>query len=140
MNIEECIENGFLMKIKPSKDLVEKELQEAEYDFGKAKLTFEEEDHKWSIVKSYYAMFHAARALLFRMGLREKKHFAIISVLEDLNKRGKLELKYINDFTSALYSREDADYHYKYSEEIAEHELEIAEEFIARIKKLLENI
>ena len=140
MDIDECIRERFLTRIRPARDLVEKELKETEYDINKARLTFEEEDYKWRIVKSYYAMFHAARALLFALGLIEKKHFAIIAVLEDLNKKGLLESKYANYFTSAMYSREDADYHYKYSKDTAEHELEIAEEFIDRVKKLLDKI
>ena len=85
-------------------------------------------------------MFHTARAVLFKLGFREKKHFAISIVLEDLNKKGKLESKYLNDFNSALSSREDADYHYVYSEESAKHSLEIAEEFNERMKKLVKEM
>ena len=98
MNIEECIEQRFLLKIKPDKKLVNKELNEADYDFSKAEKAFKEEDYKWAIVKSYYAMFHSARAVLFNLGFREKRHFAVGVVLEDLNKKGKLESRFVNDF------------------------------------------
>jgi len=37
-------------------------------------------------------------------------------------------------------SREDADYHYSYSKGKAEHTLEIAEEFLERMKELLEKL
>lgn len=140
MDIEDCIEQGFLKQIKPAKDLIEKELNEAGYDFEKAEAAFEEEDFKWCIVKAYYAIFHASRAVLFKLGLRENRHFAIGIVLEDLNKNGKLEIRYINDFNALNSSREDADYHYTYSRDIAEHSLEIAGEFIERMKNLLEVI
>ena len=140
MDINECIEKRFLEKIKPAIDLVEKELREAEYDIEKAENAFEDEDYKWCIVKAYYTIFHAARALLFKIGLREKRHFAIRVVLEDLNKQGKLEMKYVNDFNAAVSSREDADYHYTYSKEIADHNLEIANEFLDRIKILINNL
>ena len=140
MDINECIEKRFLEKIKPAIDLVEKELREAEYDIEKAENAFEDEDYKWCIVKAYYTIFHAARALLFKIGLREKRHFAIRVVLEDLNKHGKLEMKYVNDFNAAVSSREDADYHYTYSKEIADHNLEIANEFLDRIKILINNL
>jgi len=43
------------------------------------------------LIQSYYAMFHAAKAVLFSMGLREKKHFAVTMVLEMLSKEGKIE-------------------------------------------------
>jgi len=137
MNIREAIEKRFLLKIKPDKKLIDKELKEVNYDFDKAGKAFKEEDYKWSIVKSYYSMFHAARAVLFNLGLREKRHFAVSVVLEDLNKKGKLESRFINDFNAAIQSREDADYHYIYSKESAENSLVIADDFIHQMKKLL---
>ena len=85
MNINECLEKGYLTKIEPDKELIKKEIEESEYDFEKAKKTFDDKDYKWSIIKSYYAMFHVARALLFKLGLKEKRHFAISVVLDELN-------------------------------------------------------
>ena len=140
MDIEDCLEQRFLIKIKPANDLIQKELAESAYDFDKAEKAFREEDWKWAIVQTYYCMFHAARAVLFKLGLREKRHFALAVVLGDLNKKGKLELKYVNDFEAALSSREDADYYYAYSKETAEHCLEMAENFLMRMKKLLNGI
>jgi len=140
MDIKECLEKRFLIKIKPAKDLIQKEFSEAEYDVEKAEKAFEDEDYKWGIVKSYYCIFHSARAVLFKIGLREKKHFAISVVLEDLNKKGKLESRYINDFNAAISSREDADYHYTYPKETAEYNLKLAHEFLERMKKLVKAI
>ena len=140
MDLKEGLEKRFLLKIKPSHDLVQKELAEADYDLEKAQKAFEDEDYKWSIVKSYYVMFHAARAVLFKLGLREKRHFVIGVVLEDLNKKGKLESTFVNDFNAAVSAREDADYHYLYSKEIAEHELKTALEFYDQMRKLLNKL
>ncbi|MBW2981269.1 HEPN domain-containing protein [Candidatus Woesearchaeota archaeon] len=138
MDIKECLEKNFLAKTKPDKDLIEKEFSEAEYDLEKAKKAFEDEDYKWAIIKSYYCIFHAARAVLFKLGLKEKRHFAVGVVLEDLNKNGKLESKYVNEFNAAISSREDADYHYVYSKETAEYDLKIAQDFLERMKDLIE--
>ncbi len=140
MNIEECIKQRFLLRITPDKNLLDKEIREADYDLDKAKKALNEEDFKWSIVKSYYSMFHSARAVLFSLGLREKKHFAVGVVLEDLNKKGKLESRFLNDFNAAMQSREDADYHYIYSKEAAENSLLIAEEFMQRMKELIDKV
>ena len=82
MDIERCIEKRFLLKIKPDKKLVDKELKEADYDFNKAEKAFNDRDYKWAIVKSYYSIFHSARAVLFKLGFREKRHFAVGIVLE----------------------------------------------------------
>lgn len=137
MDIKYCLEHRFLIEIEPSADLMQKELAEAVYDFDKAKKAFKKRDWKWSIVQAYYCMFHAARAVLFKIGLREKRHFAVGVVLDDLNKRGKLESKYVDDFNAALSSREDADYHYIHSKEDSEDGLKIAEDFLARMNQLL---
>lgn len=138
MDIDECLEEGYLRKIIPAEDLIKKEIKEGEYDFLKAQRAFDDEDYKWCIVKAYYSMFHYARAVLFKLGFREKRHFVIGVVLEDLNKKGKLESKYVNDFNAAISAREDADYHYVYSKEKAEHSSYIAEGFNEKMRELIE--
>ena len=139
MDINECLEKGYLIRTTKNDDLIKKELEEAEYDIDRARKSFDDEDFKWSIVMSYYTMFHSARALLFKLGFQEKRHFAISVVLEDLNKKGKIERKYINYFNAAISSREDADYHYTYSEKIADDNLRIAEDFKEKIKEMINN-
>lgn len=139
MDINECLKKRFLVKITPKEDLVKKEIEECEYDFEKAKKAFDDDDFKWSIVMGYYTMFHAARALLFKLGFQEKRHFVISVVLEDLNKKGKIEKKYVNYFNAAISSREDADYNHTYSIRIAEDNLRMAEDFKEKIKELIKN-
>ena len=137
MNIKDCLEQGFLRKIAVDKKLIEKELKESAYDLESAKKALSENDYKWCIIKSYYSMFHAAKSVMFKLGYIEKRHFAVNVVLEDLNKKGKLESKYISYFSAALSSREEADYHYNYSKEIATHNIMMAEEFLGIMKILL---
>ena len=138
MSIADCIEKGHLVKIKPDEVLAKKELNEAAYDIEKAEKAIGEHDYKWSIIKSYYAMFHAARAVLFRLGYHEKRHYAIAVVLEELHKQGKVTLRTIDDFKSAVAAREDADYHYTYSQETAAYTLQIAAEFKSAMEQLAE--
>lgn len=137
MDIKECLNKGFLRKIKSNPDLIKKEFKEAEYDLNKAEHALEENDFKWCIVKSYYSMFHAARAVLFKLGLKERRHFAIQIVLENLVKEGKLENIHLEYFSAALESREGADYRYEYSNEIAKYIIENAEKFLSRMKQLI---
>lgn len=115
MNLRDCLEKGYLKQSNPDKELSDKELNEAKYDLEKAKSAFNEEDYKWSIVKSYYSMFHAAKSVLFKLGYIEKRHISVLIVLEELNKQGKLESKFVTYFKSAMTAREDADYHYSHS-------------------------
>jgi uncharacterized protein (UPF0332 family) len=137
MRIEDLLENGYIAKIKVDKELVKKELKEAEYDLDRAKIALEQKDVKWCIIKSYYSMFHASRAVLFSLGMKERRHFAVGIILERLSGDGKLESKYVNDFRAAMSSREDADYRYVYSHDTATYIVDIAEEFLERMKKLI---
>lgn len=140
MDIEECLKLGYLTKIKPDEKLVSKELGEAEYDLGKACHALEEEDMKWCIIKSYYSIFHSARAVLFALGYKERKHIAVQTVLEDLAKQGKLESIYTEYFSSAMDFRENADYRYQHSKERAEETVKWAQKFLDRMKQLLEKL
>ncbi|MBI2653720.1 HEPN domain-containing protein [Candidatus Woesearchaeota archaeon] len=140
MDIGECLEKGFLKKVDSDETLIKKELAESNYDLERAEKAFEKKDFKWCIIQSYYSMFHSARAILFKIGYREKRHFVISVVLEDLNKKGMLESKFVNYFNAGLSSREEADYHYAYSEETAKHILDIAKEFSERLKILLKEL
>lgn len=137
MNIEECLRMGYLRRVRSDQKLIEKELNEAKYDLDRAKHAIEEEDHKWCIIKCYCAMFHAIRGILFSLGYKEKRHFAVQIVLEDLVKNGRLESIYLNYFSAAMECREDADYRYQYSEEVAREMIGNTEKFLFRVEQLL---
>lgn len=137
MNVKQLIAQGHLSKEPYDKRLVDKELQEAAYDLEMAQKTLEDDDYKWTTVKAYYAAFHASRAVLFTLGLREKKHFAISVVLDDLQRKGLLEKRFVDDFAELLTDREQADYHYSYSETDAKRDIALAEGFIERMQMLV---
>jgi uncharacterized protein (UPF0332 family) len=137
MKLDELLQKGFITKIKPDKNLVEKELKEAKYDLEKANVALEQKDFKWCIIKSYYSMFHAARGVLFSLGLKERRHFAVGAVLEELGSEGKLKSKFINDFKAGMSAREEADYRYLYSEDTARYLVDVAEEFLEEMKKII---
>lgn len=140
MKINELLQKGFITKIKQDKKLIEKELKEAKYDLEKANFTFEQKDFKWCIIKSYYSMFHAAKALLFSLGLKERRHFAVGVVLEELSFEGKIKSEFINDFKAAMSAREEADYRYSYSEDTAKYLINIAGDFLEEIKKIIKKL
>ncbi len=140
MNIKEAVEKRFLVKEKLEKDLIDKEIKESAYDSQRAQKAFEEKDYKWAIIQCYYSMFHAAKAVCFTLGYREKKHFALVIILEELSNVGKLEQEYVNYFKAAIDSREEADYHYNYSQDIAEHSLKMAFSFNERMKELIKEM
>ena len=136
MDIRELEERGLIQRIRPAKDLAEKEFGEADYDLERAREALGAKDYKWAILKSYYSAFHAAKGMMFLAGFREKAHFAVAEYLGILSSSGKLENQYVNDFKAAMSARQAADYQYDYDESRAETLVRLAEEFIARMKKL----
>jgi uncharacterized protein (UPF0332 family) len=136
MEIKDLVEIGMIKKIEPDKELVDKEFKEADYDIEKARIALEEKDYKWTIVKAYYSVFHAAKAILISRGYNEKAHIGIAEFLNILSKEGKLESRYVVDFKAAMSARQGADYQYDYSEEKAKAIISLAEEFIDRMEEL----
>lgn len=120
MDIETCIKECFLKTVKPDKKAQSKEMDSANYDLKRAEASSGDDDYKWSIIQSYYAIFHAARALLNKLGYRERRHFAIGVVLEDLAKNKKINVRLVSDFHAAMSAREDADYRDVYSKETSD--------------------
>ena len=137
MRVEELVKRGFLKRIKPDKRMVEHELKEAEYDLEKAKISYQEGDFKWSTIKAYYAMFHAGRAILFSRGFKDRRHFAVSMFLEELAKRGEIKFSLVDSFRAGMSAREDADYGGIYFEDVALQTLQMAEEFVEEVKKIL---
>lgn len=136
MNIEECLEEGFLKKIKAAKEEIGKELKESDKDFNDSKDSLQQEKYKWCIIQAYYSMFHSARAVIMSLGYKERRHFAVGVVLESLVKGNRMESYFLDDFKAAMFAREEADYGASYSRERAEQMLTMAEEFGDRMKKM----
>ena len=137
---DELVSKDFLVRIKPAKDLADKEWVESEYDLKEAEHELAGGGDKWATVKSYYAMFHAAKAVLFLLGLKERSHYAVGETLDALSKQGRIESNYVNDFSAARNAREGADYKYAHTEAVAEQMVGMAEEFIKRMKTLAKNL
>ena len=137
-NFERCIRERRLIKIKPSKELIQKELESAEYDLERARNSLDEGDFKWAAVQSYYSMFHAAKALVLKKGYREKSHFCLIIALKELYvKEAKLNTEMVENLELCMNLRHEADYGLTYHQESAEIALKYAEVFLNNASKLL---
>lgn len=136
--LDRLLDKRKITKISIDRQLITKELDSAEYDLTKADKSFQENDYKWATVQSYYTMFHAARALLFSKGYREKSHRALVSALEELFvKTNTLEQHFIDDFVESMELREEADYGSIYSEESSRLVLTNAKAFLQKVIDLL---
>jgi len=125
-----------LVRIKPDRKLVLKEIKGAEADLETAKRSFRDENFKWATIQGYYSMFHSARALLYSKGFREKSHYALLVATRELF-RNEINPSSIQDFEDAMDLREAADYGLTFSEEGARDVIENAEGFLSNAKDVL---
>jgi len=136
--LERMLEERKLLRIKPDRKLVTKEIKGAEYDLTRARRSLEEKDFKWATVQAYYSMFHAARALLYSEGYREKSHTALrIAVKELFEASGKMSSELLRTFEDAMLLREEADYGLEFSESNSVEVVEDAQHFLGTAKQLL---
>ena len=85
-------------------------------------------------------MFHAARAILFRDGWREKSHYCISRYLEEKYvKAGRLERERVDLLDSLRELRHEDQYDVTYfaTEEEAKEALNVAFEFVERMENVL---
>jgi uncharacterized protein (UPF0332 family) len=83
-------------------------------------------------------MYHAARALIYSEGYRERSHYCLYVALQELFvDRGKLTPDLVESFRYAMSLRETADYRSDFSEEGALLVIERAEMLLRRAKEIL---
>ena len=135
---ERCVKERRLIKIKPSNEMIKKEVESSEYDLERARNSLGEEDFKWAAVQSYYSMFHAAKALVLKEGYREKSHFCLVIALKELYvKEDRLNAEMVENLELCMSLRHEADYGLTYHQESAETALKYAEEFLDKALTLL---
>lgn len=142
-DINKLKELGLLREIPKSKQKAEESIKTAESWLEEAENNLKSEAFRSCILSSYLVMFHAARAILFADGFREKSHFAVARYLEDKFVRKELlEEKWIKLLDHYRETRHDDQYSTSFvtSKEEAERSLETAREFVERMKKLLKSI
>jgi len=137
-DFERCIKERRLTKIKPSNEMIQKEVKSAEYDLERARNSLDEDDFKWAAVQSYYSMFHAAKALVLKRGYREKSHFCLIIALRELYvKEDKFNAEMVENLELCMSLRHEADYGLTYHQESAETALKYAKEFLNEVLNLI---
>ena len=137
-DFEQCLESRKIISFARGKRLVKKELSVARSDLSDAKAGYENERYKWSTIQGYYAMFHAARALIYSQGYREKSHYCLAVALNALSvDEAKMDTQLIRDFLNAMNLRESADYEAEFSQSGAKAVISSAEKFIEKAAAVL---
>ena len=139
-DFERCLDKRWLVRMPEARYLVTKELQVARDDLAEAEGGYGRGSYKWSTIQSYYAMFHAARALLYSRGYREKSHYCLSVAMRHLFvSEGVLSEALIDDMDDARALREEADYRAEFSQAGALHNLDSARKLIEQVAGLLAN-
>ncbi|MDI6737736.1 MAG: HEPN domain-containing protein [Nanoarchaeota archaeon] len=142
-NSSDCIRDGLLRKIPPSKDNAEASIRTAQKWLVEAEKDLSAKAFNSALMASYVAMFHSARAILFFDGFREKSHFCLARYLEDnYAKRGLLEDKWVSMLDHYRDMRHDGQYSLGFltTKDEAETSLQTAKGFVGRLSLLLERL
>ncbi len=116
-------------------------LSKAEQYLKDAQRTLKLEMYDTSANRSYYAIFHAARAVLALDGLDFKKHSGVISNFQmRYIKTGIFDKQLSNILKSAFSLRTESDYEdfYVISKAEVEQQVKEAETFYSAVKKYVE--
>ena len=142
-NYNDCMKQGLLRKIPPSKDKATQSLKKAREWLKEAENSLKGEAFSSSILASYMVMFHAARTILFLDGFREKSHACVARYLEEKYvKTGKLDKKWVELLDHSREIRHDDQYNLSFfsTKEEAGRALESAREFLSSIEDLFKAI
>lgn len=135
---QDCLKKGKIKKFSRGQELASKELRLAAEDLKSAKISFSQNNFRWSIIQAYYSMFHVARALLYAKNYREKSHFCLIEAIKTLYVEKKVISTFlIEALIKAKNLREAADYYGDFSKINAANLLDKAKEFIDMAEKIL---
>ncbi len=114
---EECLQKGKIKPFSHGSALAAKELETAVSDLDSAEKTFSDGNYKWATIQVYYAMFHAARSLLYSKNMRERSHYCLVIAVKELFVNAKLiPASLLDALKEAKSLREDADYYNRWSE------------------------
>lgn len=135
---KKCLENKKLFPAPTAKSLITNELGTAQQDLSEARDRLQNQRYKYAIINSYYAAFHAARALLYSKGLRERSHRCLSVAIEALLvETGRLETRFVRSLNNLMSMREEADYSGSASSEAAFLCVQQAEEFMEQTRLIL---
>jgi len=122
---------------KGNYDLALYRLEKAQECLAAAEILLKNNSFTASANRSYYAIFHSARAVLALCGEDRKKHSGVISFFqENYIKTGKFEKEYSYILQNAFEIRQEADYEDFYvivKDDAVQQKLN-AEKFLIRVK------
>lgn len=138
MNIKEMIEKNLIRKETIKQEELFNSLEIAERFLERAKGNLKIEFWDVAFTLAYDAMFHAARTLLFKLGYKERSHYAMIYVLKENYKKDKILQNFLESLDSYRISRHGIKYSGSFCSEIdAKEALKDAENFLIYVRGII---
>ena len=135
---DKCVERGNLKEFAGAGvDVAENEFRAARTDLADAEFVFDHDMPKRTTITAYYAMFHAARALVLARGYVEKSHYCLLIAFRRFYGDDPEGRDLARGIEQARVLRENADYHADFSTEGAEAVLVVARRFLAFAERAL---
>jgi uncharacterized protein (UPF0332 family) len=129
--LDKCIERGSLKRFEEAgTDAVQIELRAAREDLSDAEFVFAHDMPKRTTITAYYAMFHAARAMVMARGYVEKSHYCLLVGFRAFYGQDGEGRELARGIEQARVLRENADYHAEFSRESAHAALDVARRFV----------
>lgn len=137
-NVNDCFKERLLRKINPDIEKSKKSMQQATLRIKRAKEALTAKYFHIVLIESYTAMFHAARAVLYKDGIQEKSHYAISVYLKEKYAK-TVPLPTLNLLDIHRNERHEALYGLEYTPEKNEAQIALtdAHEFIRAIKTIV---
>ena len=135
---EKCLERRSLVRFEHAgPDVIERELASAREDLTDLDLLLENGRWKRATITGYYAMFHAARALVLDKGYAEKSHYCLVVAFRELYGDTD-DGRFLGMALARGRSlRENADYNSEFSKESGSSIATAARRFVAFAEGLL---
>ena len=125
------------------KDLAKYRLEKAREDLARAKREFDADDYKLALNRSYYAIFHAIRAVNILDEFDSSKHSGVIAHFNRYHvKNNDFPSDVSKKIASAMIVRQASDYDdfFIATKKEAEKQVEVANEIVSLVENYLKEI
>ncbi|MFH0818071.1 MAG: HEPN domain-containing protein [Candidatus Micrarchaeota archaeon] len=137
IDFDQCVKEGLLKRIPPSKRQAEEQMKKAKVLLDEAKRDLKADAPNSAVMASYAAVLDASRALLFKDGYREKSHACVTRYLEfKYKKELGAYIDLLDEYRDKRHKTQYSGEYYPTAQE-ATRMVSFAEEFLPKVEKLM---
>lgn len=108
---EDCFRKGLLQKTESNRAFALQDLKRAEFFLKEARELAELKKQEMTLIALYNAVFHSARSLLYKDGVKERSHYCLQKYVEEkYEKTGALDSNDLALFELLRASRNNVQY------------------------------